>query len=67
VNFIYLLLIIRHFFLCRGVECCDVEFTDCKVHKSGVLGNTGEGLNVIQRVSNKNKYLQTFAIVKYLR
>jgi len=51
----------------RGVECCDVEFTDCKVHKSGVLGNTGEGLNVIQRVSNKNKYLQTFAIVKYLR
>jgi len=51
----------------RGVECCDVELVNCKIHKSAVLGNIGEGLEVIQSVSNQNKYLQTFAIVKYLR
>ena len=32
----------------RGVEACDVQFSKCKIPRSSVLGNVGEGLKIVQ-------------------
>lgn len=52
---------------CSGLEVCDVKFDQCHVAANCVLGQVGEGLKIIQTVTNHNKYLQSFAIVKYLK
>ena len=58
---------LKIFYNIRGVEVSDIQFCNCKIPKSAVLGKVGEGLKIVQAVANQNKYLQTFAIIKYLR
>merc|ERR1719397_866903 len=51
----------------RGLEVSDVEFINCKVPQSSVLGGVGEGLKIVQSLENQNKYLQSCALIKYLK
>jgi len=51
----------------RGLEVSSVEFINCKVPKCSVLGTVGGGLKIVQSLENQNKYLQTCALIKYLK
>ena len=51
----------------RGSEVCDVVFDQCILSENSVLGGVGDGLKIIQAVTNKHKYLQAFPIIKYLK
>jgi len=51
----------------KGLEVCSVTFKNTIVPKTAVLGETGDGINILLGIMHKNKYLASAAIVGNLR
>jgi len=51
----------------KGLDLCDVTFTDCKVPISSILGEEGEGLKVLSSITHHNKFLMAAGIITHLR
>lgn len=51
----------------KGLEACSVTFNNTIVPKTAVLGEIGDGINILLGIMHRNKYLSGAAIVGNLR